>query len=145
MKTEPGLDVSEKEAPSRVQPQELRTADGFMDDSAEKTWEAFNAERPDSPIDQQPPPREAPKQREQQPQRQVGQKHQPNQTDLQRFGPDMIEVFKRADEKKRAKTELVVAQLKYSEVCLAVEELRERTMAIFDSVNKSEHPDTNPQ
>ena len=57
----------------------------------------------------------------------------------------MIEVFKRADEKKRAKKELVAAQLKFSEACLAVEELRERTMAIFDSLYKSEHPDTSPQ
>ena len=57
----------------------------------------------------------------------------------------MVEVFKRADEKKRAKTELVAAQLKYSEACKAVEELRERTLAIFDAVTKSEHPDTSPQ
>ena len=57
----------------------------------------------------------------------------------------MIQIFKRADEKKRAKTELVAAQLKYSEACRAVKELRERTLAIFDSLAKSEHPDTSPQ
>ena len=57
----------------------------------------------------------------------------------------MIEIFKRADEKKRAKTELVAAQLKYSEACIAVEELRERTLAIFDCVNRSEHSDNSPQ
>ena len=57
----------------------------------------------------------------------------------------MIQIFKAADEKKRAKTELVAAQLKYSEACKAVEELRERTLAIFDSLNKSEHPGTIPQ
>ena len=57
----------------------------------------------------------------------------------------MIQIFKRADEKKRAKTELVAAQLRYSDACKAIDELRERTMAIFDSLNKSEHPDTSPQ
>ena len=56
-----------------------------------------------------------------------------------------MKIFKRADEKKRAKTELVAAQLRYSEACRAVDELRERTMAIFDAVNKSEHADTDPQ
>ena len=57
----------------------------------------------------------------------------------------MIQIFKRADEKKRAKTELVAAQLRYSEACRAVDELRESTMAIFDAVTKSEHADTDPQ
>ena len=56
-----------------------------------------------------------------------------------------MKIFKRADEKKRAKTELVAAQLRYSEACRAVDELREGTMAIFDAVNKSEHTDTDPQ
>ena len=145
IKTEPGLKASEKEATSRVQPQDLSLNDDFMDDSADKTWEAFNAARPDSPTAQQPSPREAPAQREQLPERQLGQKDKHAKTELQRFGPDMIEVFKRADEKKRAKTELVAAQLKYSEACIAVEELRERTMAIFDAVNRSEHPGASPQ
>ena len=60
-------------------------------------------------------------------------------------GPELMKIFKRADEKKRAKTELVAAQLRYSEACRAVDELRESTMAIFDAVNKSEHADTDPQ
>ena len=50
IKAEPGLNVTEKKATTRVQPQELQLADDFMDDSAEKTWEAFNAARPDSPL-----------------------------------------------------------------------------------------------
>ena len=40
---------------------------------------------------------------------------------------------------------MVAAQLRYSEACKAVDELRESTMAIFDAVNKSEHAETNPQ
>ena len=83
--------------------------------------------------------------RDQPPQRQLGQKFKPSDTDLQRYGPELYQILSRADAKKRAKTELVAAQLKYSEACKAVEELRERTMVIFDAVNKSEHTDTDPQ
>ena len=107
--------MSEKEARGQVQPQELRALNALMSDSAEKTWDAFNADRSDSPIARPPPPREAPAQREQQPLRQLGHKYQPSQTDVQRYGEEWIEIFKRADEKKRAKTELVAAQLKFSE------------------------------
>ena len=140
------------EAPSQVQPEELRPAEASKEAAPIEPWAAFGAEEKSPIADafakakaQQPPPREAPAQREQQPQRQLGQKYQPTQTDLQRYGDEMIEIFKRADEKKRAKTELVAAQLKYSEACIAVEELRERTIAIFDKVNKSEHSDNSPQ
>ena len=104
-----------------------------------------NTDNVDSPTVQLLSGEETLAERDQQPQRQLGQKITYAQNDLQRYGPEMIQIFKRADEKKRAKTELVAAQLKYSEACRAVEELRERTLAIFDSLAKSEHPDTSPQ
>ena len=59
--------MSQMEAPSQVQPEELRPADGFMDDSAEKPWEALIADASTSAKVQQSPPREAPGQREQKP------------------------------------------------------------------------------
>jgi hypothetical protein len=74
IKREPGLDMSEKEAPSRVQTPELGPADGSKDDSVEKPWKALRAEKKSPIADasasakaQQLPPREAPEQCEQLP------------------------------------------------------------------------------
>ena len=69
----------------------------------------------------------------------------PKQSDLQRYGAELVEVFKRADNKRQAKAELVAAQLKYNEACTAVEELKERTMSIFEVLNRSECPDNDNQ
>ena len=69
----------------------------------------------------------------------------PRESDLQRYGADLVEIFKLAENKRRAKTELVAAQLKYNDACAAVEELRERTMSIFEMINRSECPDNDNQ
>ena len=69
----------------------------------------------------------------------------PQESDLQRYGADLVELFTLADNKKRAKAEVVTAQLKYNAACAAVEELRERTLSIFEALYRSECPDNDNQ
>ena len=57
----------------------------------------------------------------------------------------MIQIFKRADEKKRAKTELEAAQLKYNEAIKDIDEVKKQWETIFDSLKKSRHAETNSQ
>ena len=138
LKQEPGLSARQAEAPSQLQQEETLASTSTNKDQLKDPWE-------DPDADQQLSGQEAFAERDQPPNRQLGQKYTYKPTDLQRFGPEMIQIFKATDEKKRAKTELVAAQLRYSEACKAVDELRESTMAIFDSITKSEHADTDPQ
>ena len=86
-----------------------------------------------------------PNQPQQPSERQIGRKFEPKQSDLQRYGADLVEIFKLAENKRRAKTELVAAQLKYNEASAYVKELRERTMSIFEVINRSECPDNDNQ
>ena len=68
----------------------------------------------------------------------VSEKRQATESDLARFGPDLIEIFSLNDKRKRAKTELIAAQTKYEDVCSALQGLKERMLNIFDDLNQDE-------
>ena len=60
------------------------------------------------------------------------------ESDLARYGEELITVFKLHDAKKRAKTEVAAAQAKYEKACADVLVLKERTMSIFDELNSND-------
>ena len=68
----------------------------------------------------------------------VGEKRQATESDLARYGPDLIEIFKLNDKRKRAKSELIAAQTNYEDVCSALQGLKERMLNMFDDLNQDE-------
>ena len=52
--------------------------------------------------------------------RSLGQKYQVNQTDLQRYGPELVKILKLSDERKKAKRDLIGAQVVYENACAAL-------------------------
>ena len=68
----------------------------------------------------------------------VGEKRQATESDLARYGPDLIEIFKLNDKRKRAKIELIAAQTNYEDTCSALQGLKERMLNIFDDLNQDE-------
>ena len=55
-------------------------------------------------------------------------------SDLGRYGGDLIEILKLADAKKRAKTDLIKVQAKYEEACSDLNKMRQRMQQIFDEL-----------
>ena len=149
---EPPYDSTPMEALKTEQKEDLQLADAGKVNSAGKPQEVRSPYEkapiagtfPDSKALELPVFNE-PDQPQQPADRQIGRKFVPRQSDLQRFGAELVEIFTLAENKRRAKTELVAAQLKYNDACAAVEELKERTMSIFEVINRSECPDNDNQ
>ena len=81
----------------------------------------------------------------QSPQRQLGEKITFTQSDLGTYGPPVIQVLKRRDEKREAKAELKAAKLRYSEACKAFSEVKHAWEAMFAESSDSEHAETIPK
>ena len=63
--------------------------------------------------------------------RRVGAKYQCTETDLQRYGPDLVKILKLGDERKHAKRGLVEAQVVYENACAALAAEKKRLDDIF--------------
>ena len=63
--------------------------------------------------------------------RRVGAKYQCTETDLQRYGPDLVKILKLSDERKHAKRGLIEAQVVYENACAAMAAEKQRLDDIF--------------
>ena len=68
----------------------------------------------------------------------LGEKRQVYLTDLDRYGPDLVEIFKLSEAKKRAKHNLIQAQTNYEEVCSDLAKMKERLLEIFDDIEEND-------
>ena len=69
----------------------------------------------------------------------LGKRSKSAESDLARYGADLVEIFKAHDANKRAKVEFINAQVKYEEACSAVQKLKNRMMEIFDELSSDEN------
>ena len=90
IKQEPGLGVPKKETLEQVHQKEILADSGSQKEQPKEPWAATEADHEDSPIEQQLSCEEALTERDQPPQRKLGQKFTPIQTDLGRYGPEPV-------------------------------------------------------
>ena len=67
----------------------------------------------------------------------LGEKRKIYESDLVRYGPDLVEILKLSDAKKRAKHDLIEAQTNYEEVCSNLAMMKERLLEIFDDIEEN--------
>ena len=84
------------------------------------------------------PARKVPDQLLQPEERQVGDKIRAVESDAGRYGPDLVEIFKAHDRRKRAKRELINTQLEYEEACSNLKKLKSKLLTMFDEMSANE-------
>ena len=70
--------------------------------------------------------------------RHIGTKYQCNETDLQRYGSDLVKILKLSDERKRTRTEFRTAKLKYDEAWTALANEKQLLDEIFAGLGQEE-------
>jgi hypothetical protein len=61
----------------------------------------------------------------------LGEKRKVRESDLARYGGDLVEIFKLHEDVKRSKQEVVAATANYEEACSAVAMMKARMLEIF--------------